>query len=249
MAHLQRAAGNRAVTGLVAWVQRQSVVRVQRQKTRTAAELDAAYQAAVAAGQWALAAENLNGFDDAGIASRVAGLNHDQLIWLYTAALGSMSGISQRRILDPIARRDLDAAYQACVRTARWEQAATLLNGFNDADIATRAAALSPEQVQRMLAATPAGMARVRAALLDVRYQAAVAAGQWAVAAENLNGFNDADIIARLRALSIDQSTVRRMRASRRMAATTCGRRSRQAENAANSPVGATQTTFAGSRR
>jgi hypothetical protein len=165
--YLQRAAGNAAFSSLVTPRQRPSQMHVQRQPTtRTREELDAAYQAAVSAGQWQAAAENLNGFNDADIATRLGGLNHDQLIWLYTAALNGMSGVSQNRILSPIAARDLDAAYQACVRTAHWDRAAILLNGFNDADIATKVALLSAANKAAMLAVCPAWATRVRVALI-----------------------------------------------------------------------------------
>ena len=103
--------------------------------------------AAVAAGQWGPAAENLNGFSDADIATRLAALNHDQLIWLYTAALGAMSGVSQRRILDPIGRQDIEAAYQACLRSTQWAELARVLNGFSDDDINTRLRALTIDQI------------------------------------------------------------------------------------------------------
>ena len=134
------------------------------------------------------AAENLNGFNDADIATRLGALNHDQLIWLYTAALGGMSGISQRRILDPIGHQDIEAAYQACLRTGRWADLATVLNGFSDADITTHIATLSADQTSQLLANVPPALSRVRAPLLDARWTAAVAAGQWGPAAENLTG-------------------------------------------------------------
>ncbi|MFI9586940.1 hypothetical protein ACIHCQ_35110 [Streptomyces sp. NPDC052236] len=197
---LQRAVGNKAVTGLVAsaYVQRQS-------PPESAEQLDVKWRAAVGAGEWAAAARVLNGLDNGGIVTRVAGLNHDQLIWLYTAVLGSMSGAGTERLLGPIEHRDRDAAFQACVRTAHWAEAATVLHGFNDPGIAVRTRALGPPQVDLMLAATPEALARVRSALLDVKWRAAVSAGQWAAAAQVLNGFSDDDVKARLRALTMDQ--------------------------------------------
>lgn len=200
---LQQSAGNAAVAGLMASLQRRADVTVQRDKT--AEQLDADYKAAVVTGQWGPAAENLNGFDDAGIRSRVALLNHDQLIWLYTAALATMSGVSQTRILTPIAAKDRDAAFQPLIRTGHQDLALVLLGPLSDADIAAHVAALTSDQLNRLLAAVPVESARVRSVLLDVKWKAAVPANQWSVAADALNGFSDADIIIRLKALTIDQ--------------------------------------------
>jgi hypothetical protein len=108
------------------------------------------------------------------------------------------SGLAVQR--EPAAQ--LDAKYQAAVAGNDWTQAAILLNGFNDDDIKTRVAALQPNQVESMKQATPAWTWRVRAPLLDRQYREAVAAGQWARAAIYLNGFNDDDIMARLKLLT-----------------------------------------------
>lgn len=192
-------AGNRAVCRLIASLQRTPMITVQREKT--AAELEADWKAAVAAGQWGPAAEALLLFDDAGIATRLTKLGRDQLIWLHTAALGP----NHRRVLDAITKRDREAAYQACLRTGRWADVATVLDGFDNAGIKTRVDALPAAQVVLLLAAVPATMHRVRAAALDIQWRTAVAAGQWAAACTALYGFNDDDIKTRLRALTVEQ--------------------------------------------
>jgi hypothetical protein len=68
-----------------------------------------------------------------------------------------------------VASRDLDAAYQACVRTAHWEMAAVNLNRFRDADIQAKVAALSPAQLAAMKQAIPSGVERVSTALLSAQ--------------------------------------------------------------------------------
>ena len=58
-----------------------------------------------------------------------------------------MSGVSQRRILDPIGHQDIEAAYQASLRSTQWAELARVLNGFSDDDINTRLRALSIDQI------------------------------------------------------------------------------------------------------
>jgi hypothetical protein len=156
---------------------------------------------ALAASDWARAATLLNGFNDADIAGRLGQMDTNQRTEVYVAAPAWAS-----RIFAAIATTDVAAAWSGDIRRADdWTRAAVHLNGFNDADIATRVAALSPAQRQSLLAACPEWAHRVRTPALSIEYDAAVAAGAWDRAAVLLNGFNDADIAARIGALTPDQ--------------------------------------------
>ncbi len=170
-----------------------------------AAVLDYLFDLAVGAGHWAEVAEHTNGFDAPGITAHLGRLTHDQRIWLYTAALGSMSGPSQARILTPIETSDRDAAWQACVRTATWARAASVLDGFADPDITSRVRALASPQATALRAVVQPGPDRVRAAVLDYLFDLAVGAGHWAEVADHINGFDAGGITAHLGRLTHDQ--------------------------------------------
>jgi len=95
----------------------------------------------------------------------------------------------QRAPEAPLAER-----YRDAVAAGRWEEAAVLLNGFNDPDIERLADQLTPEQRKAMRLAAPEWNHRVRRPLLIRDFNRAVTTGQWEEAAMLLNGFNDADI-------------------------------------------------------
>jgi hypothetical protein len=156
--------------------------------------LDLDFKAAVTANDWAGAANLLNAFNDPDITTRVGALKGPQRINLYVAA--------NVRIGDIVAVVDRESAYQGDLRKPDWVRAAVHLAGFGDAEIATRVKALTSAQRTSMIAACAAGNHRVRRALLDVEFKAAVAAGDWAGAANLLNAFNDPDITTRVRALT-----------------------------------------------
>ena len=212
---LQRSAGNSAVLRLMNGrrpterpahaaspprphpsVQRSATV----QRQPTAAELDASYHQAVLDGNWGKAAEALNGFNTADITTRITALSHEQRVALYVGAPSWATPV-----LDGVGRVDQTGAFEGAVRRHDWTRAVSILARFNDADIATRVAALSGADRTAMRAACPEAEARVRSALLDLDFRAAVAASRWADAAGSLNGFNDADIATRVTALTHDQ--------------------------------------------
>ncbi len=112
----------------------------------------------------------------------------------------------------------LQANYLRAIRSGYWQGAAEYLNGFNDADIATRLRLLTLTQLgelrrgtvtnprlgggTRLTAAIDGTNAdALRVATLIHNYETARVAGHWAAAAGYLNGFNDSDIRARLRRL------------------------------------------------
>ncbi len=194
---LQASAGNKALSGVIGGL---SVQRLE-----TPEQFQARYRAAVTGGHWQEVATALLAFPDAGITSRVGLLNHDERIWLYQAALAHLSGADQNRVRNPITTADRDAAFQACVRSARWPEAGPVADGFTDAELRTKSDALTPEQRTRFLATLAAGPVRVRSALLDSDWRAHIAGSRWADAVATLVNFNDADIIIRLRDLSVDQ--------------------------------------------
>jgi hypothetical protein len=162
--------------------------------------LDLDFQDAVKAGKWSDASTLLNGFNAADIAERVGGLSSAQRIELYVA-----SPDWAKPVLDAIATADLDAAFKGAIRKNDWQRVAVLLNGFNDADIDARVKALSAADRASLRGAIPEWAHRVRRPLLDLDYQDAVKSGKWSDAATILNGFNDADIEARVNALTPPQ--------------------------------------------
>ena len=122
----------------------------------------------------------------------------------------------QARIAAERARvAQLHSNYLSAMRTGNWQLAAEYLNGFNDTDIVSRLRRLSLTQLgelRRGSVTNPrlGGGARLTganrdagrvAALID-GYESALAASDWAAAAEYLNGFSKADIRERLRRLS-----------------------------------------------
>src|SRR5262249_43681684 len=150
--------------------------------------LVADFKAAKAAADWPKAAESLNGLDSAGIATQVGGLSHAERMDLYRGAIAAMSGVSRDRVNGAIAAADLPAAYDAAMRPPQeWAKAAEHLNGFNDADINARIAALSPADRTSLRQACPEWAHRVRGPLLVAEFGTAKAAGEWAKAAELLN--------------------------------------------------------------
>jgi hypothetical protein len=97
----------------------------------------------------------------------------------------------------PRTAEELDRDYRAALGKD-WARAGELLNGFNDKDIEIRTRELGPEQRDAMKQALPEWNSRVRAALLDRSYEAAMAAGDWQGVAIHLNGFNTEGIDERL---------------------------------------------------
>lgn len=203
---VQRSAGNAAAGRYAQELQR---LADQGPRTGTGSEptvqrdAEQDFNDAVRTGQWDRVATTLIGFDDPGIVSHVARLGHDQLIWLYTAAL---SGAGLPRVLTPITNLDRDAAWQACVRTGTWNRAGVVAAGFRVADIAARVAGLTDANVTALFDNLATDNHQVRAAILDRRYRAALARVDWPEVIRNLGGFSDDDIIVRLRTLTMDQA-------------------------------------------
>jgi predicted secreted Zn-dependent protease len=161
--------------------------------------LVATFKAAVQAGEWGKAAENLNGLDDPGIESNTRTLDTHGRANLYVGALNAMTGGSRDRITGPIARIDLDAAYQAVLRPPPdWPKAAEYLNGFNDDDIRARTEKLSATERAAMRPFVPEWMHRVRGGLLDAGFKQSLTAGDFDAAARDLNGFDDPGIVQRV---------------------------------------------------
>ncbi|MGY2491945.1 eCIS core domain-containing protein [Cupriavidus sp. CP313] len=133
-------------------------------------------------------------------------------------------------------REDLIGRFRSAVRYGRWEDAAVLLNGFNDTDITMLLGELSPKDRELLrngaAKAMPGWSKRVtdpiesmafsdmeqgRIARLKQDYDNAVAKGDWDNAALLLNGFNDADIEARTSQLSPEQLDALTKAADRKM--------------------------------
>ena len=167
----------------------------------SAALLDADLQAMLAGGRWRDAALALAHYNDDDLRARLAPLTTAQRTQVYAAGLG-VGGPTPARYTALLPALDLEAAYAGAVAAHQWQTAAIHLNGFNDADIATHVAALSPADRTAMRTATPAWDHRVRAALLSSDLTGAIAGGQWHDAALALAGFNDDDLVARFTAMT-----------------------------------------------
>jgi hypothetical protein len=102
------------------------------------------YDEAKTARDWAKAADALNGCSSDDIRTRVALLTHVEKVEVYAAAPGYA-----RPVFEAIGAADGDAAWLGAKRRGDWQMAAWWLNGFSNADIATRVSTLSAaEQTQ-----------------------------------------------------------------------------------------------------
>lgn len=127
----------------------------------------------------------------------------------------------QRQKAAPAATRDeVIAAFRAEVKTKDWKAAARHLNGLGDEDIAGRLNEVNHDARTVLYAGALEGMPgyfervtgaiaqidkeAVRVGQLIFEYDTAVEAGNWPVAAERLNAFNDADIRSHLEHLSAE---------------------------------------------
>jgi hypothetical protein len=160
----------------------------------------------VDAGHWAEAAVLLNGFNDADILTHVQALTRPQQTSLRLATPAWAF-----RVRAPL----LDADYQAARAAGNWSDAAVALNGFNATDISNRLGVLSHGERVQLCQAAPewakAVLDAVAAIDLDAAYQGAVQRQAWARAAVLLNGFNDADILTHVQALTRPQQTSLRL--------------------------------------
>jgi hypothetical protein len=156
--HLQRTAGNRAVTALI---QRDGPDAAEQARV---AALVASYQRSVASGDWRQAAKDLNGFNEADIQTRLGQLDHDQLVRLDAAARHAMPDYSSR-VVGYITRHDPEAnrvgflifQFDNAVVARDFDGACTFLNAFNEADILAMAGRLTSHDLDRMTSAAKDG--------------------------------------------------------------------------------------------
>lgn len=94
----------------------------------------------------------------------------------------------------------LDSELDSAKKGSRWGDAAIILNGMSDNDIAVRVAAdrLSKADRDKLHAAIPEWAHRVRGALLSVEYSEALAVRDFKAAAIAVNGFDDEGIRSRM---------------------------------------------------
>lgn len=157
LGRISRAAGNRAAT---AWV--------QRQERPSIAQLDDDLRKARETGRWADAAKILNGMSETDLRTRVAPgvlplAERDQL----RAAIPDWA----HRVRGAVLALDYDEA----VAAKEWQKAAVIVNGFDEAGIRSRMAALDPAVVADFYNGAAAAMSgvsltRVLTGLRD-RYQ------------------------------------------------------------------------------
>gem|GEM_PF-5590089 len=123
--------------------------RLAAERARVA-QLEANYRAAVQSGAWQMAAEYLNGFNDADIASRLSRLDLMQLGELRRGAVRNPRLGGGGRLAAAIDAANSEARrvatlidnYENALDSSNFESAAEYLNGFSDADIRTRLARL-----------------------------------------------------------------------------------------------------------
>ncbi|MGH9969842.1 MAG: DUF4157 domain-containing protein [Pyrinomonadaceae bacterium] len=118
----------------------------EQQRIATAARLESNYTAAVSSGNWQMAAEYLNGFNDADITTRLRRLNLTQLGELRRGATINPRLGGGARLIAAIDAINRDAArvaalihsYESALASSDWASAAEHLNGFSDSDIRER---------------------------------------------------------------------------------------------------------------
>jgi hypothetical protein len=109
--------------------------------------------------------------------------------------------------------RQLGLDWDAAVAGGNWQEAVTLVQAYNDIDLPLKLDALTYDQIaalcrqaDRMLPAfarTRRAAEPIRVRKLIAEYEAAVAAANWARAAELLAAFNDTDLATRVDALPV----------------------------------------------
>jgi Domain of unknown function (DUF4157)/D-alanyl-D-alanine carboxypeptidase len=126
---------------------------------------------------------------------------------------GSVGPIQRSPDAEADPGNQLDQDYRAALAGKDWPRAGELLNAFNREDIMARLGAISRgERAALHVGARdnpkvgPDSQAAqlTRPSFLDLNFETECQAGNWAAAASFLNGFNDADILARVRKLSSD---------------------------------------------
>ncbi|MEH2191290.1 MAG: DUF4157 domain-containing protein [Nostoc sp.] len=126
----------------------------------------------------------------------------------------AISSVSQRIQKDDLSEakriKKLNEDYEDAVKDKKWSKAAELLNAFNKQDILNRLAKRSQGEIAAIhqgvldnpIVGAGSQVAELtRAAYLDFNYENARKLGNWGEAAKFLNGFNEADIRTRLKAL------------------------------------------------
>jgi len=107
--------------------------------------------------------------------------------------------------------RKLNEDYEQVFARSNWPAAAELLNGFNREDILARlkkigrgrSAAIHAGAIENPKVGPDSQVAELsRPYYLDMNFVNEMRRGQWAEAAKYLNGFNDADILERVRKMS-----------------------------------------------
>jgi hypothetical protein len=197
---LQRAVGNAAVRTLLQRIE----PSVQRQPAPAGAS-DAQFQKAVASSDWTGAAIAVNGVNDADFLRLLRGQPPASASRIYTAALRTMTGSARDRFTTLVPQVGNQIAYDGALAAPDWLWVGLHLNGFLDADIATRVAALNPAQRQLLREAIPSVMWRVRTPVLVADFKAAVGASDWSAAATAINGLFDGDFLVQLRSIPVPQ--------------------------------------------
>ncbi|MGW6442453.1 DNA/RNA non-specific endonuclease [Lentzea sp. NPDC055074] len=145
---LQRAVGNRAVTGLV---QRLAVQRASR------SDLLTALRGAIQAGEWQTVATRLNGFNDADIVRLSAGLSVGEAANTRAAVAVHLAGWPQEQTIIAALDRGraevarigrIYQAYEQGVRAGEWDAVTRQLHVMSDQDIAARLAKLPPDAIR-----------------------------------------------------------------------------------------------------
>jgi hypothetical protein len=129
----------------------------QERRTR-AARLESNYAAAVSSGDWQMAAEYLNGFNDSDILTRLRRLTLTQLGELRRGAANNPRLGGGARLIAAIDALNADArrvaalieGYESALSRVDWATAAEYLNGFSDADIRERLRRFSRDELSAL---------------------------------------------------------------------------------------------------
>lgn len=116
----------------------------QIQREDPAQDLNQQYETAKNSGNWAEAAQYLNGFSREDILARL-GWDSAQLDAIYKGALNNPAVGPESQVARLAKVRYLDVNFKAAMKAGNWKIAAEFLNGFNSSDIITRLTKLTSE--------------------------------------------------------------------------------------------------------
>lgn len=208
---LQRTVGNRAVANMLS-----------RDETTTTPE--SAFEGAVRASDWDVAARALSAIESAERQRRIGALATEPLLRIWQASerllleeLTTMLAVELRTSAHAAGAAAIQREddYAAAMRDHDWPHVARALGAFDDAGVLAKLATLDLDGLNELSAAARAGgapMQRVfemvepkRITKLGDEWGAAVRSGNWERAVVLVQAYSDGDLAAKLTALNLDQ--------------------------------------------